>query len=104
MPIVSGATNEMDNITVNSFILVVNESLYYGNKLNHSLINPNQLRSYGMMVWYNRFNPNKGICLETCEGNTTYFILDGTNIGFSLHIPTEEELITLPHIEVTSGS
>ena len=44
VPIVSGATTVMDSIIGNSFIMVINEALYYVKKLNHSLINPNQLR------------------------------------------------------------
>ena len=88
MPIVSGATNIMDNITGNSFIMLVNEELYYRNKLNRSLINPNQLRYYGAIVWDNPFGPNMDIYLETCERNTIDIIPDGTNIGFSLHILT----------------
>ena len=67
-------------------------------------MNPNQLRCYGTMVWDNTFNPTMHICLETCEGGTIDIILDGTIIGFSLHVPTKEELRTLPHIEVTSSS
>ena len=44
------------------------------------------------------------LCLESCEGNTIDIIPDGTNIGFILHVTTEEELSTIPHIEVTYGS
>ena len=44
------------------------------------------------------------ICIETGNGNTIDLKLDGTKIGFSSHVPTDEELITLLHIEVTSGS
>ena len=40
-PILSGATTVTDSITRESFIMVINEALYYGKKLNHSLINPN---------------------------------------------------------------
>jgi hypothetical protein len=43
VPIVSGAT-VVDLEDGSSFILILNESLYYGTKLDHSLINPNQLR------------------------------------------------------------
>ena len=50
LPIVSGATTVMDSITGNSFIMVINEALYYGKKIDHSLINPNQLRCYETMV------------------------------------------------------
>lgn len=34
-----------------TFILVFHESLYYGERLDHSLINPNQLRAYGISFW-----------------------------------------------------
>ena len=104
VPIVSGATTVTINITGNKFIMVVNEALYYGNKLYHSLINPNQLRCYGTMVWDNNFDPNMDICLDTCEGYTIDLIPDGTSIGSSLHVPMEEELMEISHIEVISGS
>ena len=100
----SGATNGMENITRNPFIMVVNEELYSGNKLNHSRINPNQLRCYGMMAWDNPFHSNMDICLETCEGFTINLIPYGTNIVFNLHVPMEEKLRNLPNIKVISGS
>ena len=56
VPIVSGATMVTDSITVNSFIMVINEALYYGKKLDHSLINQNKLRFYETMVWDNPFD------------------------------------------------
>ena len=93
-----------DSITGNSFIMVINEALYYGNKLDHSLLNPNQLRCCETMVWYNPFDPYRYLCIETVDGNTIYMTPDGTNIGFSSHVPTDEKLRTLSHIEVTSGS
>ena len=43
VPIVSGATAWDDPHTGETYILVINEALYYGTKLDHSLINPNQL-------------------------------------------------------------
>ena len=41
VPIVTGATAYDDPITGETFILLFHESLYYGKKLDHSLINPN---------------------------------------------------------------
>ena len=38
------------------------------------------------------------------DGNTIDLTPDNTKIGFSSHVPTDEELRMLPHIEVTSGS
>ena len=56
LPIVLGDTTVTDNITINSFIVVVNKALYYINKLYHSIINPNQLICYGGMVWDHPFD------------------------------------------------
>ena len=84
--------------------MVINEALYYGKKLNHSLINPNQLRCYETIVWDNPFDPYMDLCIKTGNGNMIDMTLDGTNIGFSSYVPTDEEIRALPHIEVTSGS
>ena len=43
IPIVTGATAYDNLVTGLTYILVFSESLYYGNKLDHSLMNPNQL-------------------------------------------------------------
>ena len=61
VPIVSGATMVTDGITGYSFIMVINEALYYGKKQDHSLINPNQLRCYETMVWDNPFDPYRDL-------------------------------------------
>ena len=42
VPILSGATAWDDPVTGQTYILVINEGLYYGNKMDHSLINPTQ--------------------------------------------------------------
>ena len=104
MPIVSGATTVTDSITGNSFIMVINEALYYGKKLDHSLIIPNQLRCYETMVWDNHFDPYRDPYIKTGNSNKIYLTPDGTKIGFRSHVPTDKELRKLPHIEVTSGS
>jgi hypothetical protein len=44
VPIVSGATAWTHPSTHKTVLLVLNESLYFGNALNHSLINPNQIQ------------------------------------------------------------
>ena len=52
IPIVTGAT-AYDKEDGNTYILVFHESLYYGNELDHSLINPNQVRHMGNNMWDN---------------------------------------------------
>ena len=56
VPIVTGATAYDCPKTGRTYILIYNESLFYGNILDHSLINPNQMRHYGVNVWDNPFD------------------------------------------------
>ena len=84
MPIVSDDTTTTDSITGNKFIMLVNKALYYGRKLDHSLISPNKLRCYGAIVSDNLFDTNMDLCLKTYEGGTIDLIPDSTKIRFSL--------------------
>ena len=51
VPIVTGATAWTCLNTDETYILVFNELLYYGKRLSHSLINPNQVRNKGLGYW-----------------------------------------------------
>ena len=59
VPIVSGATAWDNPVTGQTYILVINEGLYYGNKMEHSLINPNQIRAYGIPLWDNTYDHSR---------------------------------------------
>ena len=50
VPIVTGALTCTYRNKGTSFIIVINEALYYGKKIGHSLINSNQLQLYRTMV------------------------------------------------------
>ena len=50
VPIVQAATTWQSPNTGQLYILIFNEALYMGESLEHSLINPNQLRHYGVQV------------------------------------------------------
>ena len=99
--IVSGATawtSADDNIT---YILVINEALYYGNKLDHSLINPNQIRANPIDVHDNPFG-NEPTSIHINGGPRIPLISNGTKIYFDSRTPTEEELNICQHIQLTS--
>ena len=64
VPIVTGATAYDDPITNQTYILVFNESLYYGERLDHSLINPNQVRSFGIPFWDNPFDSAHDLSID----------------------------------------
>ena len=59
VPIVSGATAWDDPVTGQTYLLVINEGLYYGNRMDHSLINPNQIRDYGIPVWDHAYDKSR---------------------------------------------
>ena len=103
VPIVSGATAWDDPVTGQTYILVINEGLYYGNKMDHSLINPNQIRDYGIPLWDNAYDKTRNgelsIDLETVKVRMG---TQGTKILFESRASTREELQECNKIQLTS--
>jgi hypothetical protein len=64
--ILSGVT-AYDHPQHGTILLTIHQALWYGTKMDHSLINPNQLRSYGVPVWDNPFDPTRDINIEATE-------------------------------------
>jgi len=102
VPIVTAATAYDDTMSGDTFILVFNESLYYGEKLDHSLINPNQIRSYGIPLWDNPFDSNHELSIEVNDNFTIPLCTHGTKVGFTTRVPTSSELRDCEHIQLTS--
>ena len=50
VPIIQAATAYQSEYTGQTYILILNEALWMGNAMPHTLINPNQLRHFGTMV------------------------------------------------------
>ena len=50
VPIVRGVTGWTDQTTGQSYLLYVNQGLWFGDKLDHSLWNPDQIRHFGIPV------------------------------------------------------
>ena len=102
VPIVSGATAWDDTLTGQTYILVVNEALYYGTRLEHSLINPNQVRDFGIGFWDNPYDPNRQLQIDVNDEISISMRTSGTKIFFESRSPTDQELRECPHIEITS--
>ena len=102
VPIVSGATAWDDPTTQQTYILVVHEALYYGTRLDHSLFNPNQFRSYGLGFWDNPYDKERGLEIEINDDITIPMYSSGTKVLFQSRVPTAHELNTCPHINLTS--
>lgn len=101
VPIVSGATL-VDLPDGTSIILVINEALYYGTKLNHSLINPNQVRHAGIQFWDNPYDHTQPLSISIERGLEIPMHYYGTKLRFKSRAPTNKELNELKHVQITS--
>ena len=103
IPIISGATAWTCQESGQTFILVVNEGLWFGSKLQSTLLNPNQLRYSGVTVADNPFNPAEPLSIVH-EDLTIPLSLQGTTIFLNTTTPKQNELDTCPHIHLTCDS
>jgi hypothetical protein len=74
--------------------------LYFGDKLEHSLLNPNQLRYSGVVVNDNPFDQAAPLLISTTEIDIP-LLISGTTIFFETTTPTQRELDTCTHIHLT---
>ncbi len=81
-----------------------NEALYYGEKLDHTLINPNQVLSYGIPIWDNPFDPARPLSIEVNSDLHISLRTAGTKLLFTTRVPTAIELETCEHIQMTSAA
>ena len=47
-----------------TYILEFNEGLWFGNRMDHSLINPNHLRMTGISLCDDPFDPNRALGID----------------------------------------
>ena len=104
VPIVSGATAWDDPFTRQTYILMINEGLYYGNNMDHSLINPNQIRAYGIPLWDNAYDKSRNgeLSIELDESDRVQMKTQGIKIIFESRAPTKLELQECTKIHLTS--
>ena len=102
IPIASAATAITDENGV-TYILVVNEALYFGSTLDHSLINPNQIRHYGIPVSDDPYDPNRELGIDH-EELFVPFQTRGATICFESRVPTTHELDQCTYIVLTDDA
>ena len=102
VPIVTGATAWTSQNTGETYILVFHEALWMADIMDHTLINPNQLRHYGVSV---QDNPYANLQMHIATEDEEVYIplqTEGTTIFLSTRTPTDKELHECAHIELTS--
>ena len=98
--IVSAATAYTDQTSGQTYILVINEGLWFGEKLSNTLLNPNQLRYSGVTVFDNPFDRENPISIHH-EEVIIPLLQSGTTLFLETSTPTSHELNTCPHITLT---
>ena len=71
-----------------------------GDKLDHTLVNPNQLRDYGVSMQDNLFD-TEPLSITTDDASVELY-LEGTIICMDTQTPTESKLSQLPQLIMTS--
>ena len=84
------------------YLLVGDEMLWFGTKLKHSLINPNQIRAYGIQVDDNPYKQEDGEFGIRTDQQFIPFETSGTIIQFGpTRVPTDWEKKHLPVVIIT---
>jgi hypothetical protein len=102
VPIATVATLWTHPDTSEQFVLVVNEAIYFGDRLDHSLANPNQMRHFGVQVQDNPYSRDR--LAITQDEHHIPLSIEGVTIYLDTCTPSQEELDTLTHITLTSDS
>jgi len=88
------------------YILVFNEAVYMPN-MDHSLLNPNQLRHYGVDIEDNPYCGRQMMIRKTDPDDDEDFVAilksQGTVIYMDTWTSTDEDLNELPHVVLTSS-
>ena len=77
-------------------ILIVNQALYFGASLDHSLINTNQIRNFGIPVSDNPYDSGRSFGIDH-EDQFIPFKTEGSNF-FNYFLPTDDEITTFPNM------
>jgi hypothetical protein len=92
-----------DQESSTEYLTVADQMLWFGTLMENFLINPNQLRAYGVVVNDDPFDSTRGFGINT---DNTFIPFDtmGTVIYFELRVPTEWEKTHLPIILITGDT
>ena len=101
VPVARAATGWKDDYGV-TYILIANEVLFFGNEMDHSLINPNQIRHYGVPVSDNPYDETKDLGIDH-DVAFIPFHTEGSTVYFDTFVPTDDELETCQHLIISDG-
>jgi hypothetical protein len=101
--VVNAATAYPDDSTGETVILRFNQVLWYGKRMTMSLINPNQMRHYGVTVSDDPTDGTRAFGISTDDVHIL-FKMGGTTVYFETRVPTQYELENCKTIQVTDDT
>ena len=103
VPIGTVATAYTDPDMGETYILVIAEALYFGNQINVTLLNPNQMRNNGVKVENVpvQYDKKSGHCIQA-DGLNIPLKMNGVISYFDSRYPSEEELENCTRIYLTA--
>ena len=102
IPIVTAATAYTDPRNGQTYILIFHEFLWFGHMMDHSLINPNQPRHFGIGFRDNPYDHTRDLSIEVDDSLKIPLRYQGTKLIFESRVPTRQELSECPHVDMCS--
>ena len=103
VPVATVATAWDDPLSGLTYILIVHQALYFGPEMDHSLINPNQIRVAGYSVCDDPFDRHRTLGIELTDFIVPFYT-DGNTIFFTSRSPTLDELENCPAFHLTDDT
>ena len=100
VPVVNAITAYTDTDSGQTLLLRFNQVLWYGDKLDMSLINPNQIRYNGITVSDDPTNRDRLFGIDGDDFSVP-FQMEGTTVFFESRVPSKWEMENCPVIELT---
>jgi hypothetical protein len=91
VPVATVATVWDDQSTGQTYILIIHQALYFGNQLDHSLINPNQIRVTGIPVCDDPYDRYRHLGIDMGDIHIP-FQAEGSTIYFNSRVPTKRRI------------
>ena len=102
VPIVNAATAWQSPHTGQTYILILNEAIWMGEHMDHTLINPNQLRHFGTRVQDDPTSSYPLSIITEDESFSMELAMTGTIVYAPTFSPSAHDLEKYPHIELSS--
>ena len=97
---VATAFKDRDGVT---YILIINKALYFGREMDHSLINPNQIRHFGIPVSDNAYDGTRDLGIDHDDVFIPFETQGSTVFFFETFVPLDDDIERSSHIVLTDG-